>query len=89
MDAQVFAALHESQPHVFKKLVVIGGDVSQDGLGIGDADTQLLKERVSVVFHSAARVNFDRDLKSAVDINVKGTRRVVALAHQLTHLTVS
>ena len=38
--------------------------------------------------HVAARIKFDRDLKEAVDINVKGTRRVVQLCRQLPLLKV-
>ena len=48
----------------------------------------MLQEKVTIVMHVAARIKFDRDLKEAVDINVKGTRRVVQLCRQLPLLKV-
>jgi len=83
IGTQIFDNLRQNQPEVFGKLKAIAGDVTLPELGISAEDLQLLQEKVTIVMHVAARIKFDRDLKEAVDINVKGTRRVVQLCRQL------
>ena len=85
---QVFDNLRVNEPAVLDQLVAVAGDVSLPALGIGVDDAELLRATVSIVFHSAARVKFDQDLRDAVEINVKGTRKVVDLCRQLPHLKV-
>lgn len=41
---------------------------------------------VSVVFHSAATVKFDEPLRTSVEFNVLGTRRVIQLCHEMKEL---
>ncbi|CAG0880705.1 unnamed protein product [Cyprideis torosa] len=50
------------------------------------SDEALLCETVSVVFHSAATVKFDEALKTSVDMNVLGTRRLLVLAKKMKGL---
>ena len=69
-------------------MVAIAGDISQSGLGISSDDEKTLVENVSVVFHSAATVRFDEILKTAVEMNLKGTMRVVELCRKLKLLEV-
>ena len=76
-------------PDDLQKLVVVQGDITLPALGISPDDLNSLKECVSVVFHVAARIKFDEDLKSATEINVKGTRRVLEMVRQLPLLKVS
>lgn len=42
--------------------------------------------QVEVVFHGAATVRFDEPLKTAVQINVRGTREMLRLARGCTKL---
>ncbi len=86
---QIFGQLKQSSPHQFKKLMPVNGDVSLPGLGLSTFDLEVLQSHVSIVFHVAARIRFDRNIKEAVDINVKGTRYVVQVAHQLSKLEVN
>lgn len=60
-----------------------------EGLGLSPADETLLSDAVSVVFHCAATVKFDEELKVAVTMNVIGTQRLVALCHKMPKLIVS
>lgn len=85
---QVFQQFREHEPSALDKLVLVAGDVSQPRLGMSERDLDTLRARVSVVFHCAARVNFDSDLAAAVNMNVKGTRELVDLCHRLPHLQV-
>lgn len=86
---EVFEKLLEQQrgsTDCFKKLVAIGGDVSEELLGIAAADRQLLVEQVNVVIHSAATLDFNETLRPAVDTNLLGTRRVMELCAEMRNL---
>ncbi|XP_049768041.1 fatty acyl-CoA reductase wat-like [Schistocerca cancellata] len=64
----------------------LAGDCTQPGLGISPADAAELTSRVSVVFHVAATVRFDADLRTATVTNVGCTCEVVALAKRMPNL---
>lgn len=49
----------------------------------------MLFDAVTVVFHSAATVRFDEDLKLSATINMLGTKRLVKLCHKMKTLAVS
>lgn len=71
---------------IFQKLVALGGDVGEDNLGLSPVDRRLLTENVNVVFHSAATLDFEATLRPSVNINLLGTRRVVQLCKEISHL---
>lgn len=58
-----------------RRILVIEGDVSRDGMGLNDAGREILKTCHSVI-HSAAAVAFDSPLDSAVETNLLGPTRV-------------
>ena len=45
------------------KIVPVKGDIAEENLGMSDEDWEMLQEDVEIVFHSAATVRFDEDLK--------------------------
>ena len=45
------------------KIVPVKGDIAEENLGLSDEDWEMLQESVEIVFHSAATVRFDEDLK--------------------------
>ena len=47
-----------------KRIQVVAGDVSQDGLGLSDADNETFTS-CDVIIHSAATVSFDNPLDDA------------------------
>lgn len=71
---------------VFANIQPIAGDVGQDKLGLSDVDRKLLKENVNIIIHSAATLDFGETLKTSVDVNLLGTRRVIELARECSHL---
>jgi fatty acyl-CoA reductase len=73
---------------IFQKLVALAGDVGEDNLGLSPADRTLLTENVNVVFHSAATLDFEATLRPSVNINLLGTKRVVQLCKEISHLEV-
>ncbi|KAF6208260.1 hypothetical protein GE061_016713, partial [Apolygus lucorum] len=83
----VFIELVKSKgADVFSKLVIVGGDVGEENLGLSSADRQTLVDNVHVVFHSAATLDFEANLSSTVRINLQGTQRVVELCKQIKDL---
>ncbi|XP_058799064.1 putative fatty acyl-CoA reductase CG5065 [Phymastichus coffea] len=85
MKEEPFRFLRENQPERLKKLVAVAGDTTSDGLGISPPDIELLKN-VSVLINMAANVRFDLPLKTAVNMNTRGTANVLAFAKQLKKL---
>lgn len=64
-------------PENLSKMVPIAGEVTGAGLGIGEEDETLLKDRVTIVFHVAATVKFNDELKKTADLNTLGTKHVM------------
>lgn len=71
-----------------QKVVAVEGDISLPGLGLTAGSCQMLRERVNVVFHVAASLNFNSPLNSALNTNALGTRRVLALCQLIKHIKV-
>src|SRR3954447_10391493 len=62
---------------VARRVQLMAGDVSQDGLGLDDEGRALLAS-CDIVIHSAAAVAFDSPLDAAVETNLLGPTRVAA-----------
>ena len=57
-------------------------------MGLSAEDRLTMVEHVQVVFHSAATLDFEADLKSTVNINLLGTRRVIEFSKEIRNLKV-
>lgn len=62
------------------------GDLYAENLGLSDADTKLLIENVSVVFHVGATLKLDANLKDAIEQNTNGTARLLDIAKKIKDL---
>ncbi|EJW70823.1 hypothetical protein WUBG_18270, partial [Wuchereria bancrofti] len=82
----LFDRLRRSNPGIFSKLIPMGGDIMEEGLGLNQLDMQTICDEVSIVFHCAATVKFDEALRISVEMNVLGTQRLVALCHMIKNL---
>nr|CAD7399377.1 unnamed protein product [Timema cristinae] len=71
-----------------QKVVGIAGDLYQRGLGISPQDRERLCRDVSVVFHVAASVKFDEDLKFILQTNVGSTQAIIDLCKEMSNLEV-
>lgn len=69
--------------------MTISGDCSIAGLGLSLTDRQTLISNISIIFHAAATIKFDENLKLAIDINVHGTKDVIELGKEMKQLKVS
>lgn len=72
----------------FRKVVGIAGDVGDPKLGLSPENRQLLAERVSIVYHAAATIRFDEELKKAVLVNTRGTKLMLEFAKEMKKLQV-
>lgn len=71
---------------IFKKLIPIPGDVGEENLGISPENRSLLINKVNVIIHSAATLDFHEGLKPTVNINLLGTKRIIQLAEEVRNL---
>lgn len=58
------------------------------GLGLLPADREMLIEKVSIIFHVAASVRFDENLRDAIFNNTRSTRDICILAKEMKNLVV-
>lgn len=86
LENSVFDTIRAKAPSTFNKIYPIKGDVSLPNLGLSPEDRNMLVERVTIVFHSAATVKFDEPLKVAVNLNTKGTSQILDLCETMKNL---
>lgn len=55
-------------------------------LGLAPEDSNMLMQSVNVVFHCAATVRFNESLKVAVNLNTRGTDRLLDLCKCMRNL---
>uniref|UniRef100_A0A8D8GG31 Fatty acyl-CoA reductase n=1 Tax=Culex pipiens TaxID=7175 RepID=A0A8D8GG31_CULPI len=82
----VFDRIRETNRAQLDKIRLVRGDILEDDLDIANGDQAELAENVEVVFHCAANVRFDQELKQAVNYNLNGTLRVLRLAERMKRL---
>eukprot|EP00040_Diaphanoeca_grandis_P035843 m.226371 g.226371 ORF g.226371 m.226371 type:complete len:554 (-) comp33488_c5_seq1:55-1716(-) len=83
LNQQVFTRAKEEQPGCEKKVVAVGGDITEDRLGLCDEDINIMKERVTIIIHIAATVKFDEPLKVAAMMNIISVKNVITVARLL------
>lgn len=88
-NVQIFNKFWSENPKIFNKLVAINGDVASADLALSDESKQTLIDEVTVVFHVAATLKLDANLKDAVNMNTEGTLRLLKLSCEMKNLVVS
>lgn len=84
--SQAFQRIKEEKPEVMKKLVPIQGDVTFDQLGLSGEQLERVCRETNIVFHCAATLRLEANLKDALDMNTTGTKRVLDVARKMTNL---
>lgn len=84
----VFGVLRAQQPQRLAKIQVVEGDLMAADLAMSATQRQQMADNVSVIFHCAADVRFDRPLYEAFHANVLGTQRVLQFAKEVRQLDV-
>ncbi|KAL1502548.1 hypothetical protein ABEB36_007674 [Hypothenemus hampei] len=85
-DDVIFDRVKLEKPKCRNRVEAIAGDCSIAGLGISITDRQKLINNINLVFHAAATVNFNEQIKLAYDINVNGTKNILNLAREMKNL---
>lgn len=85
---QLFDRMKTAYPDYLSKLTPITGDCEKPNLGISENDRNILISEVEVIFHVAATVRFDAQLRDAININVRATSDLLDLAHSMKQLMV-
>ena len=85
----MFENLIREQPEVMTKIIPVEGDISLPNLGLSVADLELLLNNVSLIFNSAATIRFNEDLRTAVQLNVRGPQQLLHICRQMKHLAVT
>jgi len=88
LDSALFESIKRDNPENLKKIIPINGDIMDENLALSPEDMQILINNVTVVFHSAATVKFDEDLRFAMQLNVLGTKRLLHLCHKMKNFAV-
>jgi len=57
-------------------------------LGMNENDRNTLISEAEIIFHVAATVRFDAQLRDAVNINIRATNDLLDLAHSMKQLKV-
>ncbi|HEY0879757.1 MAG TPA: SDR family oxidoreductase [Zeimonas sp.] len=65
------------------RLIAVEGDLTREGLGIPEEKRRALHGRIRHFFHLAAVYDLTADAQRQIDVNVEGTRRVVAFANEV------
>lgn len=71
---------------IFKKIIPISGEIGEENLALSPEDRKLLQDKVQVAFHCAATLDFEANLRTTVDVNLLGTRRIVELCSGMSKL---
>ncbi|CAH2011783.1 unnamed protein product [Acanthoscelides obtectus] len=84
----MFERLRAAQPDAIKKVIALCGDVDSENLGLKTNDVELLAANVNIVFHMAATLKLEANLKDAIEQNTAGTARVIDICKQIRKLDV-
>lgn len=82
----MFQRLRKHKPHMLKKLIPLNGDVTLNNLGLTDEQQECLINETNIVFHCAATLRLEANLKDAVQMNTVGTKRVLELGKKMKKL---
>lgn len=78
---QLFLVLGKEQLKYYHKVVAIGGDMSDRGLGLSEEDRQKLIQEVGVVFHGLANLRLNEKIRIAYNIQHPGYQGDADVGH--------
>lgn len=66
---------------------MIEADIKELDLGLSSENRKRLLD-TNIIFHAAATVRFNEPLRTAVNINIRGTKQLILFAKELPNLKV-
>ncbi|XP_032686172.1 putative fatty acyl-CoA reductase CG5065 isoform X1 [Odontomachus brunneus] len=87
-ESSLFERIKEEMPNFHEKVVPLlqVGELDEECLGLTKHDIDQVISEVSIIFHLAATVRFNEDIKVATKINVYGTCAILNLAKRMANL---
>ncbi|CAL1688895.1 unnamed protein product [Lasius platythorax] len=85
-ESPLYDRLKKEMPNFRKKIVPITANFNVADLDLSENDKNMLIREVSVVFHLAATVRFDEDIKTSTAINVIATNVILDIAKHMPNL---
>ncbi|GMT01538.1 hypothetical protein PENTCL1PPCAC_23712 [Pristionchus entomophagus] len=82
----LFKRVRTECPQMLAKVVPVEGDITLDHLGLSEENLKAVLEHTSVVLHCAATVRFNEELRTAIDLNVRGVDRIIKLCKRMPKL---
>ncbi|PWT87527.1 MAG: AMP-dependent synthetase [Acidobacteria bacterium] len=71
------------QDYLKQKLIIVGGDITQDNLGYTEQQAQQIANDVDIVLNSSGNVSFNPPLETALKTNVTGTRNLLTFVKRM------
>ncbi|XP_030557712.1 putative fatty acyl-CoA reductase CG5065 isoform X1 [Drosophila novamexicana] len=82
----IFQRIKDERPHMLKKVTIYQGDVTYDLLGLSGDSLKHVVENTNIVFHMAATLKLEGNLRDAIDMNLLGTKRALNVAKDMKQL---
>lgn len=83
---KIFECLRQQDPNVFKKVIPIVGELTLEDLGLTEIEKEKLINEVSIVFHFAATLKLESNVKDAILQNTIGTKTLLDLCVKMKKL---
>ncbi|KAK0080274.1 hypothetical protein PV326_008262 [Microctonus aethiopoides] len=80
---RLFEKLRKLQPNFMSKVVVIEGNLMENGMNLSDEDRKMIVNEVTLMIHNASNVKFDGRTSLILRCNVLGTKYMLDLAKEL------
>eukprot|EP00118_Oscarella_pearsei_P026103 m.309396 g.309396 ORF g.309396 m.309396 type:complete len:518 (+) comp46321_c0_seq1:89-1642(+) len=84
---RLFDNVRSMRPNFHQNVFALCGDVTEPTMGLTDEDVETLSKEISIVFHVAATVKFDEELKVSLALNVVAVQHMLAVCKRLPKLT--
>ncbi|EFN66892.1 Fatty acyl-CoA reductase 1 [Camponotus floridanus] len=82
----LYDRLRKEVPNFRKKVVPIIGNFDVEDLELSENDKNILIREVSIIFHLAATMRFDEEIKIATTINIMATNTILNIAKRMLNL---
>ncbi|KAK0163886.1 hypothetical protein PV328_002571 [Microctonus aethiopoides] len=83
---RLFEKLRKLQPNFMSKVVVIEGNLMENGMNLSDEDRKMIVNEVTLMIHNASNVKFDGRTSLILRCNVLGTKYMLDLAKECKNL---
>uniref|UniRef100_A0A2K6N634 Fatty acyl-CoA reductase n=1 Tax=Rhinopithecus bieti TaxID=61621 RepID=A0A2K6N634_RHIBE len=88
LSGKLFDRLRDENPDFREKIIAINSELTQPKLSLSEEDKEVIIDSTNIIFHCAATVRFNENLRDAVQLNVIATRQLILLAQQMKNLEV-